>query len=240
VLASASLAADTVWTVHRGDALVATLPADDQVLPYAPRPVLERVTDRRLPSAVLYPSAHVTGRKLPVLLDLGAGPGHQQITLTRAGWQHRQWWAEAGFVVVSIDSRGTPGVAPSFEKVVYRRLADVTLADHVDALQALTGKHPDLDLERVSVRGTGLGGWLAALAVLRRTDVFARGAARDPITDWTTLPTAFAERYLGRLVDSPDVYAHHSLLEELPSDRLLVLESDADVTRELDFLQEHA
>jgi dipeptidyl-peptidase-4 len=240
VLASASLAADTVWTVHRGDALVATLPADDQVLPYAPRPVLERVTDRRLPSAVLYPSAHVTGRKLPVLLDLGTGPGHQQITLTRAGWQHRQWWAEAGFVVVSIDSRGTPGVAPSFEKVVYRRLADVTLADHVDALQALTGKHPDLDLERVSVRGTGLGGWLAALAVLRRTDVFARGAARDPITDWTTLPTAFAERYLGRLVDSPDVYAHHSLLEELPSDRLLVLESDADVTRELDFLQEHA
>jgi dipeptidyl-peptidase-4 len=216
------------------------LPAEDQVLPYAPRPVLERVTDRRLPSAVLYPSAHVTGRKLPVLLDLGTGPGHQQITLTRAGWQHRQWWAEAGFVVVSIDSRGTPGVAPSFEKVVYRRLADVTLADHVDALQALTGKHPDLDLERVSVRGTGLGGWLAALAVLRRTDVFARGAARDPITDWTTLPTAFAERYLGRLVDSPDVYAHHSLLEELPSDRLLVLESDADVTRELDFLQEHA
>jgi dipeptidyl-peptidase-4 len=240
VLASASLAADTVWTVHRGDALVATLPADDQVLPYAPRPVLERVTDRRLPSAVLYPSAHVTGRKLPVLLDLGSGPGHQQITLTRAGWQHRQWWAEAGFVVVSVDSRGTPGVAPSFEKVVYRRLADVTLADHVDALQALTGKHPDLDLERVSVRGTGLGGWLAALAVLRRTDVFARGAARDPITDWTALPTAFAERYLGRLADSPDVYAHHSLLEELPSDRLLVLESDADVNRELDFLQEHA
>jgi dipeptidyl-peptidase-4 len=240
VLASASLSADTVWTVHRGEAIVATLPADAPVLRYEPRPVLERVTDRRLPSAVLYPAAHVTGRKLPVLLDLGTGPGHQQITLTRAGWQQRQWWAEAGFVVVSVDSRGTPGVAPSFEKVVYRRLADVTLADHVDALRALTGKHPDLDLERVSVRGTGLGGWLAALAVLRRADVFRRGAARDPITDWTTLPTAFAERYLGRLADSPDVYAHHSLLDELPSDRLLVLESDADVNRELDFLQEHA
>ena len=141
--------------------------------------------------------------------------------------------------MVSVDSRGTPGVAPSFEKVVYRRLADVVLGDHVDALHALTGKHPDLDLDQVSVRGTGLGGWVAALAVLRRSDLFRRGAARDPITDWTVLPAAFAERYLGRLADSPDVYAHHSLLEELPSDRLLVLESDADHDREFAFLQEH-
>jgi dipeptidyl-peptidase-4 len=116
----------------------------------------------------------------------------------------------------------------------------VTLADHVDALQALTGKHPDLDLSRVSVRGQGLGGWVAALAVLRRTDLFRRGTARDPVTDWAALPAAFAERYLGRLADSPDVYAHHSLLEELPSDRLLVLGSDADLTRELDFLTEPA
>ena len=239
VLASASLATDTVWTVHRGAAVVCVLPSDTAPHPSAAPPVLERVTDRRLPSAVLYPPAHVTGHKLPVLLDLGTGPGHQQITRTRSEWQERQWWAAAGFVVVSVDSRGTPGVAPSFEKVVYRRLADVTLADHVDALQALTGKHPDLDLERVSVRGRGLGGWVAALAVLRRSDVFRRGAARDPVTDWTALPTAFAERYLGRLADSSDVYAHHSLLEELPCDRLLVLESDADVHRELDFLQEH-
>jgi dipeptidyl-peptidase-4 len=110
----------------------------------------------------------------------------------------------------------------------------------VDALQALTGKHPDLDLDSVSVRGKGLGGWLAAAAVLRRTDLFRRGAARDPVLDWTTQPTAFAERYLGRLADSPDVYAHHSLTEELPCDRLLMLDSAADNARELDFLQEHA
>jgi dipeptidyl-peptidase-4 len=75
--------------------------------------------------------------------------------------------------------------------------------------------------------------------VLRRGDLFRCGAARDPITDWTALPTAFAERYLGRLADSSDIYAHHSLLEELPSDRLLVLESGADIHRELDFLREH-
>jgi len=239
VLATTTLATDTTWTVHHAGRLVYTLPPAPDASP-APRPVLERVTDRRLPTAVLYPAGHVTGRRLPVLLDLGTGPGHQQVTLARAEWRRRQWWAAAGFVVVSVDSRGTPGIAPSFEKVVYRRLADVTLADHVDALHALTGKHPDLDLDQVRVRGTGLGGWLAALAVLRRGDLFRRGVARAPITDWTALPAAFAERYLGRLADSPDVYAHHGLTEELPDDRLLVLESDADIERELDFLQERS
>ena len=89
--------------------------------------------------------------------------------------------------MISVDSRGTPGVAPSFEKVVHRRLADVALTDHLDALIALLGKHPDLDLGRVAVRGTGLGGWLAALAVTRRPDIARCGVARDPVVDWASL-----------------------------------------------------
>ncbi len=124
--------------------------------PYAPRPTLDRVTDRRLPAAVLYPAAHVAGRRLPVLLDVYGGPGTQQVRATRAAWLERQWWADAGFAVVTVDNRGTPGVAPSFEKVIHRRLADVILTDQVDALAALAGKHPDLDLERVAIRGRGL------------------------------------------------------------------------------------
>jgi dipeptidyl-peptidase-4 len=141
--------------------------------------------------------------------------------------------------VVSVDSRGTPGVAPSFEKVVHRRLADVALLDHADALLALVGKHPDLDLTRVAVRGTGLGGWLAAMAALRRPELFHCAVARDPVLDWTALPPAFAERYLGRLADSPDVYAHHSLLDEALPDSLLVLTADAPLQRELDFVRRH-
>jgi dipeptidyl-peptidase-4 len=209
---------DEVW---RGESRVHRLRSFAEPLPYAPAPILARVTDRRLPSAVLYPIGFVGGGRLPVLLTFGAGPGRQQVLDDAARWQERQWWAEQGFAVVSVDSRGTPGVAPSFEKVVHRRVADVALTDHLDALQALVGKHPDLDLSRVAVHGTGLGGWLAGLAVTRRPDVVRCGVALDPVTDWSALPTAFAERYLGRLVDSPDVYAHHSLAEDLPSPALL-------------------
>ena len=170
------------------------------------------MTDRRLPAAVLYPGAYVAGSKMPVLVTLG-GPGRQEVVADPAAWQERQWWADAGFAVVSVDGRGTPGVAPSFEKVVHRRLVDVSLTDQVDALRALVGKHPDLDLAAVAVRGHGLGGWLAAMAVLRRPDVFHCAVAREPVLDWTALPRPFAERYLGDPIDSADVYAHHSLAE---------------------------
>jgi dipeptidyl-peptidase-4 len=226
-------------TVYRGDARVHVLATHAQPYPYAPRPHLVRVTDRRLPTAVLYPERHVAGTPLPVLVVLGDGPAHQQVTTDRAAWQERQWWADAGFAVVVVDGRGTPGLAPSFEKVVHRRLADVALTDRADALVSLVGKHPDLDLRRVAVRGTGLGGWLAALAVLRRPELFRLAVARDPVLDWAALPPVLAERYLGRRSDSPDVYAHHSLLEEPLPDGLLVLEADAPLQVELEFIRRH-
>jgi len=219
-------------TVSRGAAGVLTLPSLAAPLPYHPEPVLERVTDRRLPAAVLYPAGHVTGTRLPVLLELGAGPGHQQVVADPAAWQDRQWWANAGFVVVSVDTRGTPGVAPSFEKVVYRRLADVALTDQIDALHALTGKHPDLDLTRVAVRGTGLGGWLAALALTRRPELFRCGVARDPVTDWSELPPASAERYLGSRADNSDIYEHHSVTPPAT----LLISPHGDLSTELAYL----
>ncbi|MDI6099662.1 prolyl oligopeptidase family serine peptidase [Actinoplanes sp. NEAU-A12] len=213
------VAGNRVW---QGDRVV-TLRAEVPEPSHRPEPVLERVTDRRLPAAVLYPTGHVSGTRLPVLVTFGDGPGHQQVLADPAAWQERQRWADSGFAVVSIDSRGTPGVAPSFEKAVHRRLADVVLADQADALHALHGKHPDLDLSRVAALGRGLGGWLAALAVLRRPDDFHRAVAREPITDWAELPVPVAERYLGDRADSPDVYAHHSLSEAGSSSAVLLV-----------------
>lgn len=214
VVGSASLDAPGIrWTVWRGAAEVGRLTTLAATAPYAPRPTLDRVTDRRLPTGVLYPRNHVAGRRLPVLLDVYGGPGGQHVIAARATWLDRQWWADAGFAVVVVDNRGTRGVAPSFEKVVHRRLADVILTDQTDALSALADKHADLDLSRVAVRGHGFGGWLAALAVLRRPDLFRCAVARAPITDWTAYRAAYAERHLGAPDDGGDVYAHHNLVE---------------------------
>jgi dipeptidyl-peptidase-4 len=201
------------YRIFRGDLEVGSIGSLAAEPPYAPRPVLERVTDRRLPSGVLYPRGHVAGRRLPVLVDVYGGPGHQEVMAARSRWLEKQWWADAGFAVVTIDNRGTPGVSPSFDKAIHRRFGDVILADQVDALHALADKHTDLDLGQVAIRGWSFGGWLAGLGVLRRPDVYHCAIAGAPVTDWTLYDTAYTERYLGLPVDAVELYAHNSLIE---------------------------
>jgi dipeptidyl-peptidase-4 len=205
--------AGTRYRVHRRGELIGELTSLAATPPYAPRPVLQRVTDRQLPTGVLYPRNHVAGRRLPVLVDIYGGPGHQEVLAVRSRWVERQWWADAGFAVVVIDNRGTPGVTPSFEKAIHRRFADVILSDQVDALAALADKHPDLDLSRVAIRGWSFGGYLSALAVLRHPDVYHCAVAGAPVTDWALYDTAYTERYLGLPDDGSDVYLHNSLIE---------------------------
>jgi len=84
----------------------------------------------------------------------------------------------------------------------------------------------------VAVRGTGLGGWLAALALTRRPDLFRCGVARDPITDWTGLPPVYAERYLGTYTDNSDIYHHHSVSPPAT----LLLSPDGDLNAELAYV----
>jgi dipeptidyl-peptidase-4 len=203
----------TRWTVLHAGEVVGELVNHAATPPYAPRPALQRVTDRRLPTGVLYPRNHVAGRRLPVLVSIYGGPAHQEVLAARSRWLEKQWWADQGYAVVVIDNRGTPGVSPSFEKVIHRRMADVVLTDQVDALRALVDKHPDLDLDRVAIRGWSFGGYLAGLGVLRRPDVYHAAVLGAPVSDWELYDTAYTERYLGLPGDGSDVYAHHSLVE---------------------------
>ncbi|MEZ0073512.1 DPP IV N-terminal domain-containing protein [Planotetraspora sp. GP83] len=159
---------------------------------------LVRAGSRGLSTAVLFPSWHVPGSaRLPVLMDPYGGPHAQRVLTTRRVFLESQWWAEQGFAVVVADGRGTPGRGPAFEREVLHDLS-LTLEDQVDALQGAAALYPgDLDLSRVGIRGWSFGGYLAALAVLRRPDVFHAAIAGAPVTDWRLYDTCYTERYLG-------------------------------------------
>ncbi|MFJ9766870.1 alpha/beta fold hydrolase [Streptomyces erythrochromogenes] len=192
-------------------------PADlSQPLPYRVAPALERVTEHGVPTALVLPRGHVPGRRLPVLMDSYGGPGAQDITADPRRWQHRQWWADQGFAVVTVDNRGTAHVSPAHTRAMYRGFSEVTLDDQVAALHALAARHGDLDLGRVGIRGWSYGGYLSAMAVLRRPDVFHAAAAGAAPTDFRHYDTAYTERYLGLPQDHPEVYERDSLLPDAP------------------------
>ncbi len=175
------------------------------------RPVLAEAGERRIPAAVLLPTGYREGDgPLPVLMDPYGGPHGQRVVAAMGGHLASQWFADQGFAVVVADGRGTPGRSPAWEKAVAGNLAGVTLDDQVEALHALAGRFP-LDLGRVGIRGWSYGGYLAALAVLRRPDVFHAAVAGAPVTDWRLYDTHYTERYLGHPDEAPEVYEANSL-----------------------------
>ncbi|HEX8518057.1 MAG TPA: prolyl oligopeptidase family serine peptidase, partial [Pseudonocardia sp.] len=201
-------------TVHpaEGDPRTVASHAEDPGLDL--RLSLHTVGERALRTALLLPSWHTPGTPLPVLMDPYGGPHAQRVVAARGAHLTSQWFAEQGFAVVVVDGRGTPGRGPAFERAVRGDLAAPVLDDQVDALHALAADHPDLDLTRVGIRGWSFGGYLAALAVLRRPDVFHAAVAGAPVTDWALYDTHYTERYLGRPDTHPEAYARTSLLAD--------------------------
>ena len=165
---------------------------------------------------MLLPTDHEPGTRLPVLMDPYGGPHSQRVLAARGAFLTSQWFADQGFAVVVVDGRGTPGRGPAFERAVHGDLAGPVLQDQVDGLHAAAERHPDLDLGRVGIRGWSFGGYLAALAVLRRPDVFHAAVAGAPVTDWALYDTHYTERYLGRPDTDPEAYERSSLLADAP------------------------
>jgi dipeptidyl-peptidase-4 len=167
----------------------------------------------RLRTGVVLPRDHRPGAPLPVLVHPYGGPGAQMVLADQHSWLEAQWRADQGFAVVVCDGRGTPGRGPRWERRVHRDFASV-LEDQVTALQGAAEVVPELDLGRVGITGWSFGGYLAALAVLRRPDVFHAAVAGAPVTDWRLYDTYYTERHLGHPGDDPSVYDRSSLLDD--------------------------
>jgi dipeptidyl-peptidase 4 len=172
---------------------------------------LSFVGERHIATAVLLPADH-DGAPLPVLLDPYGGPHAGRVVRAHNAHVGAQWFADQGFAVVVADGRGTPGRGSEWERAIHLDLATTVLEDQVEALTRAAEEHEVLDLSRVAIRGWSFGGYLAALAVMRRPDVFHAAVAGAPVTEWRLYDTHYTERYLGDPAEQAGVYDGSSLL----------------------------
>ena len=183
-------------TVHKADGKrIGDLPSVAEEPPFKPNVVIEKVGEGEgYYTAVVRPRNFDPKKKYPVLTYVYGGPTHQLVTAEMRTWLLPQWLADQGFIVATIDNRGTPGRGNKWQQAVYQKFGSVPLDDQVAGLQALGKKHPEMDLKRVGIYGWSFGGYLSAQAVLKRPDVFkaAIAALPSPTGRTTTLITRSA------------------------------------------------
>ncbi len=167
---------------------------------------------RTFDAAILRPHHFDAHGHYPVLVSVYAGPTVKVVQSAARAYLEDQWFADQGFIVVSLDGRGTPGKGRDWERAVAGNLIDIALDDQVAGLQALGRKYPELDMSRVGISGWSFGGYFAAMATIRRPDVFACGIAGGTVTDWREYDTCYTERYLGLPSENPAGYDKSSVL----------------------------
>ena len=204
----------TDMTVWRDGTQIAHIESFAEEPVITPRATLHLLGERELRSAILFPTGHEPGScRLPIICSPYGGPHARRVVAAGLAYGTEQWLADQGFAVLVSDGRGTPGRGPAWDRTVRGDLATPALDDQVAALEAASAMYPDdLDPSRVGIRGWSFGGYLAALAVLRRPDVFHAAVAGAPVTDWRLYDTGYTERYLGMPQDQPAAYEASALI----------------------------
>ncbi|RKH65150.1 S9 family peptidase [Corallococcus aberystwythensis] len=219
--------------VLKGDGTkLGELPEVAQEPSFTPNFEVRQVGPRKFWTSLVKPRDFKPGKKLPVIVDIYGGPIVTVVHQSMAAHLLDQWMADQGFLVVKVDGRGTPLRTSEWNRVVKHDLATIPLDDQIEAVQALAKEVPEMDLGRVGITGWSFGGYMSALAVMKRPDFFKAGVAGAPVTDWRDYDTHATERYLGLPEESPQAYEVSSLLtyakKEGPIGALLVIHGTAD------------
>ena len=177
------------------------------------------------------PPAFDPAKKYPVLMEVYGGPGSQTVTNTwgSSGYLWNQMLAEKGFIVASVDGRGTGRRGKAFKSIVYRRLGTWEVHDQIEAANYF-GTLPYVDARRIGIWGWSYGGYMAALTILKGAGVFKCAVAVAPVTNWKFYDTIYTERYMGLPQDNPDGYRDSSPLAHADKlqGRLLIVHGTTD------------
>ncbi|MBN9682863.1 DPP IV N-terminal domain-containing protein [Corallococcus sp. NCSPR001] len=219
--------------VLKGDGTkLGELPEVAQEPSFTPNFEIRQVGAKKFWTSLVKPRDFKPGQKLPVIVEVYAGPTVTVVHQSMAAHLLSQWFADHGFLVVKVDGRGTPLRTSEWNRAVKNDFATVTLDDQIEAVQALAKEVPEMDLSRVGITGWSFGGYMAALAALKRPDFFKAAVSGAPVVDWRDYDTHYTERYLGLPEETPQAYEVSSLLtyakKDSPIGALLLIHGTAD------------
>ncbi len=228
-------------SLHRADgSLVAKLVENDITAPdhpYAPYRAAHRPTQfgtlnaadgSLLHYSLITPDGFDATKKYPVIVYVYGGPATQ--TVTRA-WPiaFNQYLAQHGYVVFSLDNRGTPRRGQKFGGALFRQQGQVEVEDQVLGAQWLAAQ-PFVDATRIGVYGWSNGGYMTLMLLSKASNHYACGAAGAPVTDWALYDTHYTERYMDHPARNAEGYAASTVFAHLDglASKLLLIHGMAD------------
>lgn len=160
---------------------------------------------------ILKPLNFDASKRYPVIMHQYSGPGSQQVTDSWSagsmgqGGAFDSYLAQHGFIVVSVDGRGTGGRGADFEKCTYLKIGDLESKDQVEAALYL-GSLPFVDKDRIGIWGWSYGGFNTLMSMSEGRGVFRAGVAIAPPTSWRFYDSIYTERYMRTPKENPDGY----------------------------------
>ncbi len=166
------------------------------------------VNDTKLNAYMMKPVDFDSTQKYPVLVYVYGGPGSQTVTRNfesrdRALWH--QHLANEGYIIVSVDNRGTGARGRDFEKQTYKKLGQYETADQIEAAKIIA-QLPFVDENRLGIWGWSYGGYMSSLALAEGSDVFSTAIAVAPVTHWRLYDTIYTERFMQTPALNPEGY----------------------------------
>ena len=151
-------------------------------------------------------------KKYPTIVYVYGGPKVQLVT---GDWQNgaRGWdlyMAQRGYVMFTVDSRGSANRGHAFESVIHRNLGINEMADQVKGVEFLKSL-PYVDADRIGVHGWSYGGFMTTNLMLTYPEIFKVGVAGGPVIDWSNYEIMYGERYMDRPQDNPEGYKNANL-----------------------------
>jgi dipeptidyl-peptidase-4 len=165
-------------------------------------------------------------QQYPVFMYVYGGPGSQTV-LDEYGGQNYWWFqmlAQKGYIVVSVDNRGTGGRGEAFKKMTYLQLGKYETIDQIEAAKYLANL-PYADADRIGIFGWSYGAYVSLLSLFKGEGVFKSAIAVAPVANWKWYDTVFTERYMRTLEENPEGYSDNApinFVDNMKGELLLV------------------